>query len=199
MTRSPLRPIAGAFLLALAGACAATPPHATAVLPRDAVDGIGDPTRAAVLGSAYAFSDASHLAGQPAAAARAAAQVEYLAVEIATGPRYVEWSPAIAMQLQGARAELRHALGIPAASQPQAVVDALYAAARALQRGDRAAAEAALQAAEATDRPTLLVRLAALPPLPRTRTATALAHQELVRVDQDQRLGGVGSNDGGKD
>ena len=182
----------------LLGACAGTAPRETAQLPRDAVDGVGDPTRAAVLGSAYAFSTDSHLAGRPDAAARAAAQVEYLAVEIPTGPRYVEWSPAVGMELQGARAELRTALGIPAASQPQAVVDALYAAARALQAGDTAAAELALQRAEAADRHALLVRLSALPPLPRTRTATALAQQEMVRVDQDQRLGGAGSNDGGK-
>ncbi len=194
MSRAPL---ALATLLIL-GACA-TAVVETARLPRDAVDGVGDPTRAAVLGSAYAFADASHLAGQPAAAARAAAQVEYLASEIPAGPRYVEWSPAIGMELQGARAELRSALGIPANTRPQAVVDALYNAARALQRGDTAAAEAALQAAEAADRPALLLlRLAALPPLPRTRTATALAQQEMVRVDQDQRLGGAGSNDGGK-
>lgn len=185
-------------LLLLLGACAATTTVETARLPRDAVDGVGDPTRAAVLGSAYAFADASHLAGRPDAAARAAAQVEYLATEIPTGPRYVEWSPAIGMELQGARAELRTALGIPANTRPQAVVDALYNAARALQRGDTAAAEAALQAAEAADRPALLLRLASLPPLPLTRTATALAQQEMVRVDQDQRLGGMGSNDGGK-
>jgi hypothetical protein len=195
MTRSPL----AALALLLLGACAGSVPADTATLPRDAVDGVGDPTRAAVLGSAYAFAAPAHLAGRPEAAARAAAQVEYLAAEIPTGARYVEWSPAIGMQLQGARAELRGALGIPATSRPQAVVDALYNAARALQRGDAAAAEAALQAAEASDRPALLLRLAALPPLPRTRTATALAQQEMVRVDQDQRLGGTGSNDGGKD
>lgn len=184
-------------VLLLLGACA-TAPIDTASLPRDAVDGVGDPTRAAVLGSAYAFAAPAHLAGQPAAAARAAAQVEYLATEITTGARYVEWSPAVGMELQGARAELRTALGIPAASRPQAVVDALYAAARALQRGDTAAADAALATAAAADRHALLLRLSALPPLPRTRTATALAQQEMVRVDQDQRLGGSGSNDGGK-
>lgn len=193
MSRAPL---ALATLLLL-GACA-TAPVETARLPQDAVDGVGDPTRAAVLGSAYAFAEPAHLAGQPAAAARAAAQVEYLATEIPTGPRYVEWSPAIGMELQGARAELRTALGIPANARPQAVVDALYNAARALQRGDSAGAEAALQAAEAADRPALLVRLSALPPLPLTRIATAMAQQEMVRVDQDQRMGGSGSNDGGK-
>ena len=187
-------PVSACLLLTLA-ACAGGAPVPTASLPRDAVDGIGGPARSAIIGSAHAFASDAALAGGPAAAA----QVEYLAAEIPTGPRWEEWSPSIGMQLQGARAELRSALGIPAVSPPQAVVDALSAAARALQRGDTAAAEGALVAAEAADRGTLLVRLSALPPLPRTRTATALAERELIRVDQDQRLGGSGGNDGGKD
>ncbi len=186
-------------LLLLLGACAGAVPPPSAWLPRDAVDGVGDPVRAAVLGSAYAFGSDAVLAGRPDAAARAAAQVEFLATEIPTGPRWVEWSPTVGMELQHARSELRSVLGIPATSSPQAVVDALYAAARALQAGDRAAAEAALQAAEAADRGGVLLRLTALPALPRTRVATALAHQELIRVDQDSRMGGMGSNDGGKD
>jgi hypothetical protein len=190
-------PLALASLLLL-GACAATAPVETASLPRDAVDGVGDPTRAAVLGTAYAFAAPDRLAGRPEAAARAAAQVEYLASEIPAGPRYVEWSPAIGMELRGARAELRQALGIPPTLRPQAVVDALYNAARALRNGDTPGAEVALRAAEAAGQPALLLRLAALPPLPRTRIATAMAQQEMVRVDQDQRMGGAGSNDGGK-
>lgn len=185
-------------LLAAAACAGSVPPRQTAELPRDAVDGVGDPTRAAILGSAAAFSSPAALAGRPDAAARAAAQVEYLAAEIPTGPRWVEWSPLVGMELQGARVELREALGIPASVRPQAVVDALYAAARAIQRGDREGAESALRAAEAADRGALLVRLSTLPPLPRTRLATALAQQELTRVDQDQRFGGAGSNDGGK-
>lgn len=177
----PRSPVSACLLLALA-ACAGVAPGPTASLPRDAVDGIGDPARSAIIGSAHAFASDATLAGRPAAAA----QVEYLAAKIPTGPRWMEWSPSIGMQLQGARAELRSALGIPAVSQPQAMVDALSAA-------------AALAAAEAADRGTLLVRLSYLPPLPRTRTATALAERELIRVDQDQRLGGSGGNDGGKD
>lgn len=189
--------ILAACLLPLLGACAVPAPP-SAQLPPDAVEGAGDPARAAILGSAYAFAAPAHLSGQPAEAARALAQVEYLAVEIPTGPRWVEWSPLVGAGLQQARAEMRAALGIPAGAAPQQVVDSLYAASRALQRGDTAAAEGALQAIPHAAGPSLL-RLAALPPLPRTRLATALAHQEMVRVDQDSRMGGIGSNDGGKD
>ena len=186
----------GAALL-LAGCVAAAPPP-TARLPNDAVIGAGDPTRAAILGSAYAFGHPGSIAGRPDAAARAAAQVEYLAAEIPVGPRWVEYSPIVGSELRGARDELRGALGIASAAPSQAVVDSLYAAARALQRGDEAAAEAALRQPYVADGRATLLRLASLPALPRTITATALTQQELVRVDQDSRFGGAGANDGGK-
>lgn len=193
MSRAP-----AACLMLLIGACAAPAPPPSALLPADAVEGVGDPARAAILGSAYAFAAPSHLAGRPAEAARALAQVEYLAAEIPSGPRWVEWSPLVGAELQLARAELRTALGVPVAASPQHVVDAFYAAARALQRGDVAAAELVLHAMPLAGESPVR-RLGGLPALPRTRLATALAQQEMVRVDQDSRLGGVGSNDGGKD
>ena len=188
-------------LLLLAGACAGgqggVPQGAS--LPEDAVTGAGDPARAAILGSAYAFGHPASLAGRPEAAARAAAQVEYLAAEIPTGPRWVEYSPVVGLALRDARAELRTALGIAPAASSQAVVDALYAASRALRQGDAEAAGQALRRpALATDGDAVLHRLAALPALPRTGAATALAQQEMIRVDQDGRFGGAGGSDGGK-
>ena len=59
------------LLLPLVG-CAPAQPFAT--LPRDAIIGVGDPTRAAVIGSTYAFATPDVMAGHPEAAARAAAQ-----------------------------------------------------------------------------------------------------------------------------
>jgi hypothetical protein len=179
-----------AILLALAG-CGTTEPHAT--LPRDAVVGAGDPTRAAVIGSAYAF--AARPPG-PDAAARAAAEVEHLAAEIPAGPRWVGFNPTVGLGLQVARAELRQALGIAADAPPQAVVDGLFAASRALRQGDAAAARAALASPVFPDGATTLQRLASLPDLPRTRSATALAERELYRVEQDNQISSGG--DGAK-
>ncbi len=179
-----------AILLALAG-CGTTQPYAT--LPRDAVIGAGDPTRAAVIGSAYAF--VSRPPG-PDAAARAAAGVEYLATEIPTAPRWIDFNPTIGLGLQSARAELRQALGIAADAPPQAVVDGLFAASRALRQGNPAAARAALAAPVFPDGAATLQRLANLPDLPRTRSATALAERELYRVDQDSQISSGG--DGAK-
>ncbi|MFC7538900.1 hypothetical protein ACFQU2_04705 [Siccirubricoccus deserti] len=96
-----------------------------------------------------------------------------------------------------ARDELRLALGVAPDAPPQVVVDALYNASRALRSGDQAAAALALPGPVFRDGPATLARLGDLPPLPRTRLATALTNQEFLRVEQDGRINGGG--DGGKD
>ncbi|MBW8268916.1 hypothetical protein [Caldovatus aquaticus] len=178
------------LLLATAAGCALPPPPPSAVLPPDAVQGAGDPTRAAILHAADAFSSPARLAGRPEEAARAVAEVEHLAVELSTGPRWVGLSPLAGLRLQEARAELRGVLGIPPDAPPQAVIDQLYAASRALRAGDPARAAAALSPAVfPAGGSATLARLAALPPLPRTASATAFAYQEMVRSDSERRFG----------
>ncbi|GGG42022.1 hypothetical protein GCM10010964_31890 [Caldovatus sediminis] len=184
-------PAALALLLVLGAAgCAPEAMPPSAVLPADAVAGAGDPTRAAILHAADAFSRPGRLAGRPEEAARAVAEVEHLAVELSTGPRWAGLSPLVGQQMQAARAELRGALGIPPGAPPQAVIDQLFAASRALRAGDRAGAAAALSppvfpaGGQAT-----LDRLAMLPPLPRTASATALAQQEMIRSDRERHRG----------
>jgi hypothetical protein len=180
-----------AFSLSL-GACGGpVPPHAS--LPPDAVMGVGDPTRAAIISTAYAFNTPASVARRPVDAARAAAQVEHLATEIPYGPRWVEFSPLVGRELVAARGELRSALGIAPDAPPQAVVDALYAASRALATGDGDAAARVLPPPAFRDGRATLARLASLPSLPRTGTATALTEREMIRVDQTSRY----STDGG--
>jgi hypothetical protein len=182
-----------ALLLGPTGCGGLPPPPPSAVLPPDAVQGAGDPTRAAILHAADAFSSQARLAGRPEEAGRAVAEVEHLAVELPTGPRWASLSPLAGTQMVEARAELRGALGIPASAPPQAVIDSLFAASRALRAGDPERAAASLPAAlfPAGGRATL-DRLGALPPLPRTRAATAFAAQELMRSDMDRRPFGRG-------
>lgn len=190
---------AAALLVALAG-CAAVPPGPVATLPSDSVAGAGDPTRAAILGTAYAFSTPASLTGRPAEAARAAADFEYLAVELPQGPRWVEFTPVLATELARGQQELRAALGIVPGAPPQAVIDSLYATSRALNAGDQPAAERILS------RPVFgpaggaatLQRLAALPPLPRTGFAAMLAKGELDRQDRGGRNRGGGGFSGGR-
>lgn len=189
-------------LLLLAGGCApqgggggaqpAAPPT-SAVLPPDAVVGAGDPTRAAILNAAYAFASPANLAGRPAEAARAVANYEFLAVELPTGPRWREFAPTLAGELAAGRAELRGVLGIAPTAPPQAVIDSLYAASRALRAGDTAAAERILSAPIYTaGGAATLQRLAALPPVPRANVAASHAQAELLRMDQEGRERGPG-------
>ena len=81
------------------------------------------------------------------------------------------------------------------------MVDALYATSRALAAGDEQAAAQVLQAVPGLrdGRRITLARLASLPPLPRTRIATALTNAEMIRVDQDGKFSGAGGGDSGKD
>ncbi|WP_149535384.1 hypothetical protein [Siccirubricoccus phaeus] len=178
-----------AALLAL-GACGALPPSPpSAQLPHDATVGAGDPVRAAAANASYAFTHQGELAGQPANAARALAQMEFLAADLPTNPRFTALPPELPAQLAGAREEWRQALSVPRGLPPQRVIDSLYAAARALNAGQTAAAAASLppdvfpQGGQAA-----LTRLAALPPLPRTSLAANGTATVLQRsLDGDRR------------
>ncbi|MFC7477020.1 hypothetical protein ACFQS7_21820 [Dankookia sp. GCM10030260] len=172
-----------AILLAL-GACGPQPAQVTASLPADAIVGAGDPLRSAAANTSVAFGSPRLLAGRPADAARAVAQMEYLAVQIPNNPRFLGLSPTTGSQLVAARREWRGALGIPAEQPPQAVIDSLYAAARALQAGQRDAAAAALPASVFPQGgQTALLRLASLPSLPLTNDAAVMVSQSLQRSE----------------
>lgn len=189
--------LAGLTLLAACNAPGSGyPPPALVSLPRDAVTGAGDPTRAAVFNTAYAFGTPASLAGKPEEAARAAANFEYLTIEIPYGARYRTLNAILQPQLEAGRAELRQVLGVRPDAPPQQVIDALYAAARALQAGDPAAADRILSNQNFTaGGATTLATLGALPPMPKVATAAVHTQQEIQRSDQIDRFrggGGVG-------
>jgi hypothetical protein len=199
-TRLNARRFAVVAGLALAGCATAgnVPPGGYATLPTDAVVGAGDPTRAAIINTAYIFGNPASVAGQPEAAARAVANFEYLAVELPYGPRWRGFSPLVATELAQGQAELRPAIGIAPNAPAQPVVETLYAASRALRAGDRAAAERILsQPIFPAGGAATLQRLAALPMLPRANTATALAASEMDRQDRQQQDRGGGPGGGG--
>ncbi|MBX9698095.1 MAG: hypothetical protein K2X74_01605 [Acetobacteraceae bacterium] len=189
----------GLAALALA-ACTAPgsgyPPPALVSLPADAVVGAGDPTRAAVFNTAFAFGTPSSTAGKPEEAARAAANFEYLAIEIPYGARYRGLNAILQPELEAGRAELRTVLGVRPEAPPQQVIDSLYAAARALRLGDVAAADRILSGpAFSAGGAATLQRLSALPMMPKVATAAVHTQQELDRADRIDRFrggGGVG-------
>jgi hypothetical protein len=175
-------------LLLLMGACAMPPPEPGVTLPEQAAwRGAGDPTRGAILSSAYVFGQPSTVAGNPAAAAEALGQLEFLAVELATGGRWQGgFDPLVVPMLRNGRAEARAAMGLRPDAAPQSAINAWYVAAAALRAGDRAAAEAALAPVAATP-PETLRRLDPLPALPAAAAATSRAQAALMARDSRGR------------
>lgn len=167
--------------LALAGCSAEglTLPEA-ARLPRDSVEGAGDPTSAAVIRTAYVFANQSILNGRPGEAARSIADMEFLAASLPSDPRFQQRDPLLPVRLAQARTEWRQALGIPAGQAAQPLIDRLYAVWRAERAGDmNAAAAVLLPTLIPPGGPAVLARLAALPPLPQTAQAASAAARVL--------------------
>jgi hypothetical protein len=106
---------------------------------------------------------------QPAAAARAIADIEFLAGTVPTDARWQ--TSGAAVQLVQARNQGRQALGIPSSAPAQGVIDGLTRAADALDANDQAAAAQALPRSIFTAGPQQTIRRLAQPP--RIPTASA--------------------------
>jgi len=176
---------AAALALVLTG-CGTAPPSAS--LYGQPLESFGEPTRTAIFNTSFAFSSPANLDQQPADAALAIAQAEHLAVELAYGPRWRQFSPLVPAAFESARPEWRAALGIAPGAPPQQVINAMFQARRALQQDNLVDARTALsgpiflEGGQAT-----LARLASLPALPRTNYATSAAEGELGRRDGNRR------------
>lgn len=165
--------------LPLLAACTALPPSETAMLPRDAVTGAGDPTRTAVFTTSSIFAQQSPAAGRPAEAARAIAQMEFLAVDLPQNHSFTNASGTLVPQLRSARLEWRGALDIAPEAPAQAVINALFAASRAIESGQGDAAAALPSSIFRKGGAATLARLAALPHLPNTASASVTAQQTI--------------------
>jgi len=142
--------------------------------------GFGEPVRGAALFAPDRLGDFTRWRGDPAGAARAAAQLELLADSFARDPRFaIDANPAVPQQLARARGEMRGAIGIAPDAQPTLVILALRRAAERLEAGNPAQAEAALAgAAFPNGGAATLAALAAAPALPQTRIAANLVAVE---------------------
>ncbi len=165
-------------LLLLAG-CSATPGTPW-------LGGLGAPVRGAALRAPIALGDTSRWAGRPVEAAEAAAELEFLANEFATNPRYApEANPAVLQQLEAGRREMREYLGIAPAATPELAIAGLRGGAAALRAGSRARAEAALSGPAFVYGPAAtLGRLASMPRLPRVAEAAGGVAAEMDRLER---------------
>lgn len=176
---------------ALLGACAQAPrpaPGPEPVMPASLRQTVTDPARTAIGFTDAVFGRPASVAGRPAVVADAVAELEWLAVAIATDQRWIGMPPLVAQQLRAGRDETRAALGIPADATTNAVVTALDATAAALRAGNRAAALTALgEVTGSAGAERALGVLSALPRLPRAAAATAAAANGLTQLDQNTR------------
>ena len=135
----PRRAILGLLPTLALAACGSGPPRQDQVqLPETArTDGLTDPTRSAILSASFVFAHPASIAGDAAAGAEALARLEYLAVELDVGPRWIGMDRLVPLALEQGRAEARAAFGIAPTVPPQRAMDALFGAAAALREGDR--------------------------------------------------------------
>lgn len=101
---------------------------------------------------------------RPAEAARAIAELEWLAASLPRSPRWQNASSVGLNGLQQSRWEARRALGIPERAPSQAVINGLAAAAGAIDANDQAALARALPRATFPLGPQETVRRLAAPP-----------------------------------
>lgn len=153
-----------AIVLSLLATTACTPPEQTTLPagmgPQGAVS--ADPS-VAVGQDIVGFFRAPQ-PNQPAAAARAIAELEWLANNLPSNPRYQTVSATGLNELSQARSQARSALGIPRGASSQAVINGLAAAARAIQANDQQALAAALPRNVFTLGPQATVQRLSQPP-----------------------------------
>ena len=181
-----MRPILLAPLLLLACAGPLPPP---ATLP-PVFNSAADPLRSSILLAAYTLNQPGQ--ATPAARLRGHALLEWMAADFRWGPRWPEFTPVLGLQLEQARAEQRAALGMAPGLPPQQALDALLAAARAVETG----APPPVPPAVFPDRERFLAAIVTPPPLPVSAAAVSLAESELRRIDTAGRFTGDGGNSG---
>ncbi len=172
------RVIALSAMLAVAG-CAAQP-GTPVTLPAGTAPAPGLVDEAVTVGQDVAAFYRRPQAGQPAAAARAIAEIEWMAATLPMSPRWSTLGGSGMTQLQLARNEARASLGIPARAPAQAVISGLSAASTALSANDPAGVARALPRSTFPLGPDETVRRLAEPPQNRNIMA-ALASLSAAR------------------
>ncbi|WP_157967108.1 hypothetical protein [Elioraea thermophila] len=146
-----------------------------------------DPVATSVASASYYLRSPGALTARPALAAQVVAQYEFAALEL-EGLRFVGVNPLSQILMRQGRAELRAILGVRPDAPPEAVIRSLVAAAGALARQDRAAAEAAIAPTVFVKPPAeVLVLLDDMPAAVQAGRAAAFAEAQLNRPDGSHR------------
>lgn len=149
----------------------------------DYLGGAGDPVRGAALWAPRNLGNTARWQGDPAGAAIAAAQLEFLARSFRDNPLYsVNSNPATSQTLQAAVREMRDTLGISLTAPNADIEILLRRAGEALREGSEARALAALSGPNFTVPPEEVLRR--LGNLPRLRMVAAAAGMAANDVDR---------------
>jgi len=148
----------------------------------DYLGGVGDPIRGAALWAPRNLGDMSRWNGDPAGAAIAAAQLEFLARSLRENPAVSpDINPAVTQTLDAAVLELRAALGIDPRVPNQDIEILLRRAGEALRDGSPARAEAALSGPNFLVPPQEVIRrLGSLPRLRQVQAAAGMAANAIL-------------------
>ncbi len=164
---------AGVALIALS-ACGPVQPPPTLPAPLAPEGGLVTRDPVVVVGQQASTFFRSPQPGQPAAAARAIAELEWLADTVPNNPTWQTAGGTALTALGSARWEARTAIGVPSSAPAQPVINGLAAAAQAIDANDRAALARALPRAVFPLGPEATVqRLAAPPSVPSAMLALA--------------------------
>lgn len=140
--------------------------------------GAGDPLRGAAVNAERLLGDTSRWHGDPAGAALAAAQLEFLARSFEDDPRVsVTADFGTLHALRMARFEMRRQIGMPTSVPGEVAEQRLRLASQALRTGSTAQAEALLDVCH----PGAIQRLSDMPRLPRVAEAAGFVSTELWR------------------
>jgi hypothetical protein len=185
MTPRRLLLLSPLFAPLVAGCVPVTRPVPFVPVPASLRTGVGDPPVAAIGTINYVFGQPGRVAGRPAEAADAIAQLEWLVTEFATDQRWIAMPPLVLPSLRAGRDEVRQAFGIAAEATPAEVVVAFDGAAQGLRGFDVTGAGDALEPLVGRNGiGPALERLANLPPLPRAARAASVAQSGLSEMNR---------------
>lgn len=169
------------FLLGLLGLGACSGPVETASLPDFSNVLTGDAVFHSIEQGADMLTNPRRLTGQPWETARLIQALEFLAIELANGPRWNVLLPMAQIAVPRARGEWRQAFGIAAGARAQEVIDSLTVVRTAFARGSLSGAIDAPRPPLFTPGGQGTLNLLGDPPaLPRSRRALLDARQELM-------------------
>jgi hypothetical protein len=169
MNRALLLPLVFLFT---AGCIHEVPSPSVGYLPVDAFGNsvVGqDPALASLNAATIAFAYPGTMQGRPAQMALAIASLDAMAGQFSAGGRWMAMDWISQQEMLDARDQVRAILGVPQDAPSQSVVDQLVAASHALDKGDQAAALAALSGPDFTKPPAQT--LAILTRFPRVQIA----------------------------